>query len=451
MRIVIIGCGKIGLTLTESLSKENHDVIVVDINSRVVDNVVNTFDVMGIHGNGANYSVQIDAGVNRADLLVATTSSDEINMLCCLVAKKAGAKNTIARIRDPEYSKQFVFMLDEMGLDMIVNPEYEAASEISRCLRFPSAIKIETFSKGRVDLAEMIITPENFLNGNKLSELSRLYDTKILVCAVQRDNNVIIPAGDFTLKEGDRIHFTAQHHEISSFFKAIGVYHQKLRNVIIIGGGRIAVYLARQLIELSMTVKIIELNEKRCRELIELLPKVKVISGDGTDQALLMEENIKGSDACVAVTGIDEENIIISLYAKNNQVDKVITKVNRSSLLSMIGNIGLDTIISPSQIAATRILRYVRAMQNSKGTGVQTLYRLVNNRVEAVEFYISEDNAATDKKLRDLKLKRELLISCIIRQDKIIFPDGNDIIQKGDNIIIITVNEKLRDFNDILA
>ncbi|MHB1152769.1 MAG: Trk system potassium transporter TrkA [Eubacteriales bacterium] len=450
MRIVIIGCGKIGLTLTESLSKEEHDITVVDTNAKVVDNTVNIYDVMGIHGNGANYSVQIEAGVNHADLLVATTSSDEVNMLCCLVAKKVGAKNTIARIRDPEYSKQFVFMLDEMGLDMVVNPEYEAASEISRSLRFPSAIKLETFSKGRVEIAELKIMPENLLDGQKLSELNHRYNTKILVCAIQRDNEVIIPSGSFILKEGDRIHFTASHSELASFFKAIGAYQHKLRNVIIIGGGRIAIYLAQQLLETGMSVKIIEMDEKRCFELSELLPKVKVIAGDGTDQSVLMEENIKGADACVAITGIDEENIIVSLYAKNNHVNKVITKVNRSSLIDMLGNIGLDCIISPKQITSTRILRYVRAMQNSKGSRVQTLYRLVNNQVEALEFYVSENNMVTGKILRDLKLKPNLLISVIIRQNKIIFPGGNDYIEKGDNVIVVTANERLRDLNDIL-
>lgn len=448
MRIVIIGCGKIGMTLVESLSKEDHDITVIDSSARVVDNAVNTYDVIGVRGNGANYGIQIEAGVNRADLLVATTSSDEINMLCCLVAKKAGAKNTIARIRDPEYSQQFVFMLDEMGLDMVVNPEYEAAKEISRILRFPSAIKTETFSKGRVDLAELIITPENLLNEKKLSELIRSFHIKIIVCAIQRDGEVIIPAGDFILKAGDRIHFTASHHELASFFKAIGAYQHKLRNVIIIGGGRIAVYLAQNL--LDMSVKIIEMDDERCLELSELLPNVKVIAGDGTDQSVLMEENIKNADACVAITGIDEENIIISLYAKNNHVNKVITKVNRSSLLNMLGDIGLDSIISPKQITSTRILRYVRAMQNSRGSSVQTLYRLVNNRVEALEFYVSDNRTVTGIKLRDLKLKPNLLIATIIRQNKIIFPDGNESIENGDNVIVVTVNERLRDLNDIL-
>ncbi len=450
MRIVIIGCGKIGMTLIESLSKEDHDITVIDNSARVVDNAVNTYDVIGVRGNGANYGIQIEAGVNRADLLVATTSSDEINMLCCLVAKKAGAKNTIARIRDPEYSQQFVFMLDEMGLDMVVNPEYEAANEISRILRFPSAIKTETFSKGRVDLAELIITPENLLNGKKLSELNRLFHIKIIVCAIQREDEVIIPAGDFMLKAGDRIHFTASHHELAAFFKAIGAYQHKLRNVIIIGGSRIAVYLAKNLLEAGMSVKIVEIDEERCLELSELLPNVKIIAGDGSDQSVLMEENIKSADACVAITGMDEENIIISLYAKSNHVSKVITKVNRSSLISMLGDIGLDSIISPKQITSTRILRYVRAMQNSKGSSVQTLYRLVNNRVEALEFYVSNNSTVTGIKLRDLKLKPNLLISTVIRQNRIIFPDGNDCIENGDNVIVVTANERLRDLNDIL-
>ncbi|MDD4773148.1 MAG: Trk system potassium transporter TrkA, partial [Eubacteriales bacterium] len=380
MRIIIIGCGKIGLTLTESLVKENHDITVVDTDGVTVDETVDTYDVIGVAGNGANYNVQLEAGARNADLLIATTSADEVNMLCCLVAKKLGAKNTVARIRDPEYSKQFVFMLDEMGLDMVVNPEYEAASEISRALRFPSAINVDTFSKGRVDLAELKITPDSLLAGRKLSELSRRFRTKILVCAVNRDSDVIIPSGDFSLREGDRIHFTASHGELDSFFKAAGVYKHKSRNVIVIGGGRIAVYLALQLLETRISVKIIESSEKRCAELSELLPGAKVICGDGTDHHVLAEENIRGADACVAITGIDEENIIISLYAKSNDVAKVITKLNRPSMLEIAANLGLDSVISPKQITATRILRYARALSNSEGSDMLTLYRLVNNR-----------------------------------------------------------------------
>lgn len=450
MRIVIVGCGKIGLTLTESLSKEDHDITIIDTDIKVVNSIVDVYDVLGIHGNGANYSIQLDAGVNNADLLIATASSDEINMLCCLIAKKIGVKNTIARIRDPEYSKQFVFMMDKMGLDMVVNPEYEAACEITRSLTFPSATKIDTFSKGRVDLAEMKITQENALNNCRLSELYNRFKIKILVCAVQRENNVFIPSGDFVLQSGDKIHFTASHTELASFFKAIGVYKHKSRNVIIIGGGRIAYYLAVQLIEMGMSVKIIEKDEDRCIELSESLPKVKIICGDGTDQSLLAEENLEQADACVAITGIDEENVIISMFAKKNNVKKVITKINKSSLIEMVGNIGLESIISAKQITSDRILRYVRAMQNSEGSNVLTLYRLVNNRVEALEFYVSDNYLFAGKTLRELNIKSNMLISCIIRQNKIIFPGGSDKIEKGDNVIVVTANEKLHDLYDIL-
>jgi trk system potassium uptake protein TrkA len=296
----------------------------------------------------------------------------------------------------------------------------------------------------------MKITQENALNNSRLSELYNRFKIKILVCAVQRENQVFIPSGDFVLQSGDKIHFTASHTELTSFFKAIGVYKHKSRNVIIIGGGRIAYYLAVQLIEVGISVKIIEKDEDHCIELSESLPKVKIICGDGTDQSLLSEENLDQADACVAITGIDEENVIISMFAKKNNVKKVITKINKSSLIEMVGNIGLESIISAKQITSDRILRYVRAMQNSEGSNVQTLYRLVNNQVEALEFYVSDNYLFAGKTLRELNIKSNMLISCIIRQNKIIFPGGSDKIENGDNVIVVTANEKLHDLYEIL-
>jgi len=451
MKIVIIGVGKIGLTLAEYLSQEDHDVTVIDTDPKVIDEAINSFDVMGILGNGVNFDIQREAGVEHADIVIATASSDEINMLCCLIAKKIGNANTIARIRDPEYSKQFSFMLGEMGLDMIVNPEYEAAVEISRGLRFPSAIKIDTFAKDRVDLAELKITPDSPLDGQVVFELQKKLGARLLVCAVQRGEKVFIPGGNFVLCAGDKIHFTSSHTELDSFFKAIGVYQQKLKNIMIIGGGRIAYYLAVQLIEIGMSVKIIEHDEKHCLELNELLPKkVKIICGDGTDQEVLKEENIDGSDAVVAITGIDEENIIISMYASKHHVPKIITKINKSSLNDMLSSVGIDSVITPRQITANRIISYIRALQNSGGSNIQTLYKLVGNEVEALEFYARESSRTIGKALKDLKLKKNLLVCCIIRAHRIIIPGGNDTIKAGDNVIIVTTNEKLNDLDDIL-
>jgi len=449
MKIVVIGMGKIGTSIIESLAGEENDLTAVDTNARVIDDLVNTYDVLGIVGNGANYDVQMDAGVPGADLIIAASASDEINMLCCLVAKKLGASHAIARIRDPEYSRQFGFLLDTMGLDMVVNPEYETAAEISRNLRYPAAVKIDTFSRGRIELVEYHITEKSLLNGLTLSGIAQKIRTRILVCAVQREGEVIIPSGDFALRAGDKIHFTAPHTEMPAFFRALGEYAEKPHRIMLIGGGRIAYYLARQLTDAGMKVKIIERDEERCVELTELLPKATIIHGDGTDQSLLREEHLEDCDACAAITGVDEENIIISLYAKKTGIPKVLTKITKTSLNDMLGDIGLDSVISPRQLTTDRIVRYVRAMSSSAASSVQTLYRLVGNRVEAMEFHVETDSALTGIPLKELKLKPNLLISCINREGKIIIPGGGDTIRRGDNVLVVTTNT-LTDLSDIL-
>ncbi|MBR4292275.1 MAG: Trk system potassium transporter TrkA [Clostridia bacterium] len=451
MKIVVIGLGKIGLTLTEYLSKEGNDVTVVDTDPAVVESAVNSFDVMGVTGNGVNYSVQLEAGVKTADIMIAMTSTDEMNMLCCLVAKKVGVKHTIARIRDPEYSSQFMFMLDEMGLDMVVNPEMESAREIARSLRFPAAIKIDTFAKGRVDLVEMKISQGSILDGIKVFELQKKLNVKLLVCAVLRGDEVFIPSGHFTLMAGDRIHFTASHSELVLFFKTVDKERMRTKRVFLIGGGRIAYYLSDQLLEIGMSVKIVEKDKKRALELSELLPKADIVYGDATDQELLAEENFDSADTCVALTGVDEENMILSMYANQRQIKKVITKVNKPSLVGILKDVGLDTVISPKQITTNMILSYVRAMNNSGASSIKTLYKLVDDRVEALEFYVSENSDVTDKPLRELSLKKNMLISCIIRQNAIIIPGGNDSIKVGDSVVVVTANENLSVLDDILA
>ena len=450
MRIVIIGVGKVGMTLTEYLSAEGNDVTLIDTDQEIIDNAVNSFDVNGIMGNGVNFSVQQEAGVAHADVVIATTYSDEINMLCCLVAKKIGVRHTVARIRDPEYSRQFSFMLGEMGLDMIVNPELETAREISRLLRYPYAIRIDTFAKGKVDLAEMKIAPDSPLDGMQISDIQRKLQVRILVCAVQHGDTVYIPRGDNVLYAGDHIHFTASHRDLNAFFRKMGAFHHKLKNVFIVGGGRIAYYLARQLIDLGMNVKIVEKDEARCKFLKESLPKAQIVLGDGTDQTLLAEENFADTDASIAATGIDEENIILSIFAIQQRIDKVITKISKTTLTDLLEAVGLDSVVTPKLFTANLILSYIRALQSTAGGSVQTLYKLVENQVEALEFHVEKESAVTAKPLRDLNLKKDLLICCIIRKSNIIFPGGDDVIQPGDNVIVTTTSEKLTDLENIL-
>ncbi len=450
MRIVIIGVGKVGMTLTEYLSAEGNDVTLIDTDQEIIDNAVNSFDVNGIMGNGVNFSVQQEAGVAHADVVIATTYSDEINMLCCLVAKKIGVRHTVARIRDPEYSRQFSFMLGEMGLDMIVNPELETAREISRLLRYPYAIRIDTFAKGKVDLAEMKIAPDSPLDGMQISDIQRKLQVRILVCAVQHGDTVYIPRGDNVLYAGDHIHFTASHRDLNAFFRKMGAFHHKLKNVFIVGGGRNAYYLARQLVDLGVNVTIDEKDEARCKFLKESLPKAQIVLGDGTDQTLLAEENFADTDASIAATGIDEENIILSIFAIQQRIDKVITKISKTTLTDLLEAVGLDSVVTPKLFTANLILSYIRALQSTAGGSVQTLYKLVENQVEALEFHVEKESAVTAKPLRDLNLKKDLLICCIIRKSNIIFPGGDDVIQPGDNVIVTTTSEKLTDLEDIL-
>ncbi len=450
MNIVIVGDGKVGATLVEHLSGEGHNVIVIDRDQKIVEQMVNSFDVMGICGNGANCEVQLEAGVDSADLFIAATSSDELNILSCLMAKKAGAGHTIARVRNPDYLNQLPFFKDALGLSMIVNPELDAANEIAKLLRFPNAINIETFYRGLVDLVELKIEQGNPLCNMQLTEIFNKFDVKILVCAVQRKNEVIIPRGDFVLQAGDKIHVTAPRGVLVSFFKQLKIYKHRTKNIMIIGGGKMGYYLARQLCETGgYNVKIIENALERCEKLCELLPQADIIQGDGTDRRILLEQGLEGQDAFVALTTIDEENIISSMYASSLGVSKTVAKVNRISY-EVLESIGMDSAISSKAIAANRIIAYARALENSgEESSVQTLYKLVGGQVEALEFKIEADFSEIDIPLRDLKLKRDTLIACIIRNHKVIYPGGNDCIELGDRVVIVTKSNHVSSINEI--
>lgn len=452
MKIIIVGDGKVGVTLTEFLSQEGHDITVIDRDPKVIENVVNAFDVMAISGNGANYDTLVEAGAERADLLIAAASLDELNILSCLMAKKLGTKNTIARVRNPEYAQQLPFIREELGLSMVVNPEFEAARDISRILRFPSAIALECFSKGRVELAEVKLPEYSFLVGYRLSELYTVCKEKILICAVQRGDEVFIPDGNFVLRAGDKIHITGSHSALASFFKVIGMFKEKSKHIIIIGGGKIAYYLARHLAESHVDVKIIERDAERCQHLSEVLPRAVVICGDGTDQPTLLEEGIAECDACVSLTGIDEENIIVSLYAQSLGVDKVVTKIDRLSFVDMVESFGLDSFISPKAITANRIVRYVRAMQDSGDSSIKTLYKIVNNQVEALEFAVTEPSFYTDVLFKKLKTKEGMLFAAIIRKGRVIIPGGHDHLEVGDSVIIVTNSSGyVKNIEDVFA
>ena len=452
MKIIIAGVGKVGSILTKKLAAENHDVTIIDQNPDVISELVNVCDVMGVCGNGASYSVQQEAGSEGADLLIATTSGDEVNILACLVAKKLGVRHTIARVRNPEYEKQLRFMREELGLSMVINPEKATAREISRVLRFPSALKVDTFSKGRIELVEYRIGEQSSLSGVRLTDLYENTRAKVLICAVARGNEVFIPSGEFLLQTGDKIYVTASPQELEACFRHLGVFRAQARAVMIVGASKSCYYLASELCSTGMSVKIIDSDEQKCVTMSERLPQALLIQGDGTDAELLHEEGVSQSDAFVSLTGLDEANIIMAMYASKQGVGKVVAKVNRQSFVDLVASGSMtDSIVSAGGITSELILRYVRAMQNGMASHVKTLHRIVGDRVEALEFGVPKGSPLVGVPFKDLNLKNDLLVAGIARSNgKIIIPSGQDSLHCGDSVIVVTTHTSLRDLSDIL-
>lgn len=451
MHIIIVGLGKLGMTMTKQLVNEGHSITVVDINSEKLTKTVDIYDVMGVCGNGATCETLEEAGASKAKLIIAATASDELNILCCLIANRMGTENTIARVRNPDYAAQMQFLRNELGISMIVNPEYETANEISRIIRFPSAANLDSFARGKIEIARIRIHSDNMLCDMPLYELRKKCKAKVIVCAVQREDDVYIPSGDFVIRCDDTISITGTRSELSHFMKQTGVYKQKVKNVMIIGGGKIAYYLAKQLSDTGRNIKLIEQDLDKCYQLSDILPDVTVVHGDGTDQDLLDEQGLEYQDALISLTGIDEENIIVSMFAESKGINKVITKVNRHSY-SILNDIGLETVVSPQIVAGNLVTRYVRALHNSAGNSqIQTLYKLVGGKVEAVEFIVPENAGYENIPFKDLNFLPNLIIGCIIRNGKIIFPDGNEVMKANDSIIVVTAGRIIEDLHDIFV
>ncbi|MGN8921074.1 Trk system potassium transporter TrkA [Lachnospiraceae bacterium HCP28S3_F9] len=452
MKIVVIGDGKVGHKVAAQLSEEDYDIVLIDQNAGKLRESLNQMDVFCITGNGADVEIQKEADVPHADLVIACASTDEMNMLSCLLARRLGAKHTIARVRNPMYYRQIDILKEDLHLSMAVNPELAAANEISRVLLLPEACKVETFMKGRVELIEHVMREESLLAGLSLAEIYRKFQIKILVCAVKRGGEIYIPDGDFVLQQGDRLHIAAAHQDLKAFFKALGRRNAKIKKVLICGGGNVCFYLTRQLLQVGMQVKIVERNKKTCEYLCEALPGVTVIHGDAADHDLLLEEGIGNADAVVALTGMDEENIIMSLFAKTQGVSKIIAKVNEDSRAQMVEGLGIDSIISAKSAAADAIVGYVRARNNSySSANVETIYRLLNGSLEAMEFIIKKESCLTNVPLKNLPTKPNNLIACIGRNRRIIIPNGEDHLEVGDSVIVITKDHIINDLKDILA
>ena len=451
MKIIIVGCGKIGRTMIASLTAEGHDLLVIDKNPTILNEITDIYDIMGVCGNAVDCDTLTEAGVEDADILVATTDSDEMNMLSCYLAKKLGAKHTIARIRNPEYNDQSLgFLRQHLDLSISLNPELLIAEEISNILQLPSAVKIERFSRRNIEMIEIILPMDSSLDGMNLIKMREKYRANYLICTVQRDNQVFIPDGHFALKGGDRIGLVASHSEITKLLGWLGLLRKQAKSVMILGGGKPSYYLAKKLISLGVDVKVIEERLDRCEFLASEIPDAVIIHGDGAQQELLLEEGISSMDAFVSLTGMDEENIMLSIFASMQNVPKVVAKINRDELLTMADKLGVETIVSPSQLTTNIIVRYARALENSKGSNVETLYKLMDGKAEALEFNVKSDSEVIGISFREIKLKPNVLVAGITRGRKTIIPSGNDMIMAGDKVIVIAANQRLQDLDDIL-
>ena len=450
MKIIIVGLGTIGKTVLRNLSKMGHTIVIIDDNKSKVETLIEKYDVAGVVGNGACMEILKEAGTKDADLAIFLTNSDELNVFACLTAKKAGVKNTIARVRNPDYRQQIQDMKDELGISMIVNPEKETAEEIFNLIALPSISHMEHFAKGKVLLAEVVVDEECSLVGETLISLGRKLSNRILVCAVQRGDEIIIPSGTFMFEVGDRVHFTSGANSIRDFLAEAKLESSPFKNVMIVGGDKIGYYLAEELSKKKYKIKLLESDNERAEELAEILPKVTIIHGNGTQHDLLVEEGIESMDAFVSLTDIDEENMIASMFANKMKVRKSITLIKNDELYDMLDELGIENTVSPKRIVADKIISYIRALTNKRGSNVLTLYRLVNDNVEALEFAAKKEEKFFNIPLKNIKTKDNCLIACIIRENEVIIPNGDAYIKLGDNVIVVTTHKNFDDLKDIL-
>ncbi|MBR4201056.1 MAG: Trk system potassium transporter TrkA [Oscillospiraceae bacterium] len=451
MNVIIVGCGKVGKVLAEQLNEAGNNITVVDINASRVNDVADRYDVMGVIGNGATHATLQEAGINKADLLIAVTGSDERNLLCCLIAKKAGGCQTIARVRSPQYHAEAPYLKEELGLAMVINPELAAAEEIARVLRFPSALKIETFVKGRIELLKFKLPEDSPLCGMCVRDIAPKLHCDVLVCTIERGDEAFIAYGDFRFEPKDVISIIAEPKNAFTFFRKIDFKAKSVNDVIIAGGGDITHYLCSALEKSGIAVTVIEKDQNRADALSETLPGVNVIHADAINQEVLMQENIDKAEAFVSLTNIDEENILLSLFAKSVSEGKIVTKINRIDFDEVIEHLDLDTIIYPKNLTSDLIVRYVRAMKKTIGTDLETLYQIIKGKVEAAEFTVKEDSALTAAPLMQLKLRDGVLVAAIVRDRKVLIPRGSDMLQKGDSVVVVTNHLGLHDMNDLLA
>lgn len=451
VKIIIVGCGKIGSTIARELNDEGHQIVVIDSNPAAVESLTNSIDLMGITGNGASFETLQEAEIESADLIIAVTNADELNIYCCLLARSAGIKHTIARVRNPEYIKDLPRIKDTLGLSLSINPELICAREIDRLLKFPGAIEIDTFAKGVVELIKISVPEKSFLSNVMVKSTAGFFKGKVRICTVERDGETYIPNGDFLIQPNDKISLLASSSDANKILKKLGLLSSRSRSVVILGGSKTAFYLADFLIKAGVDVKIVEKDKERCEVLAERLHEADIINGNCMDLDLLLSENVEKANGIVALMNNDEENILISLYLRKISGAKIITKIKNESFSSIIDSLKLDSIINPKHLAGEQIAKYVRSMQNSIGSSVETLYTISeNNDVEALEFRVKEESRVTGIPLKDLNLKNNLQIACINRNGKIIRPSGLDTIELHDTVIVVTKHTGLSQLEDIL-
>lgn len=452
MKILIVGCGKVGKNIAEELIQEDHDIVLVDSNSSVVQELSNSLDVLGVIGDAASLTTLKDAGVEKSDVLLAMTSSDEINMLCCLFARKANPKiKTIARVRNPIYSREINYIKDDLGLTLIINPEMATAREIARLLRFPQAMEVQHFSRGRVELTSFVVPNENVIANKKVMDVAKIFNFKILFVGIERKDEVIVPHGDTLLLPNDKVSIIGKPSEVSAFFSYAGLLQNPIKSVMICGGSTIAYYLASMLIKSKIDVTIIERDKEKCEQLAELIPEANIINGDATEHSLLIEEGFESVDAFISLTNVDEENIMLSLYAGSATSAKVITKVNHIELDSVMNKLNVGSLVYPKHITSDNIITYVRGLSNAAlSSNITALYRILDNKAEAMTFKIVKESELTSKNLMDLRIIDNLLVCAIIRDDEVIIPSGQDQIQVGDIVLIATTNKGIENIEEIV-
>ena len=452
MNIIIAGDGKVGSMLTRQLSSEGHDITVIDSNAAVLQQSVERYDVISVHGNCASMNVLQQAGAKDADLLIAATSADEVNLLCCTTAHALNPKlHTIARIRNPEYTEQIYRMRNVFGLSMVINPENQAATEIDRLLKYPGFLRRDTFAKGKTEIVELRVDGNSKLKDVRLMDLRSIVRCQVLVCAVLRDGSAVAPRGDFVLREGDRIFVTALSHNLTTLLKNLGLLTRRVRDVTICGGGRISYYLAARLKKSGISVRIIEKDYDRCKVLCELLPDADIIHGNVREQDLLESEGIGDTDALVSLTGQDELNMIVSLYGTSRNVPQVITKLSHIGNRSVIGNLSLGSVVSPRELVCSNIVRYVRAMENQTGAAI-SVHTIADGQAEAMEFLVEENTRNCDKLLKEIKLKPNVLLVSISHGANTEIPNGDSMFSWGDTVVVVTNSrESIRQLNDIFA